>query len=533
MTATEQGRQAFRDSSWAEAFTQLSAAEPLDLDDVERLATAAHLTGRDSTDLWTRAYRQHAEQDPRRAARCAFWLTFILFNRGETARGGGWLNRAEQLLDGLEEGAEHGLVLLPHARRQAMTGDCAAAVEICERAITIGLKHAEPDLVALGRHVQARALIRLGRSTEAVALLDELMVAVTAGEVSPIVAGVVFCGVIEACQEAFDLRRAGEWTAALTRWCDAQPDLVPYTGRCQVHRSEILQLHGAWPDAADAARQAAARFALEAAQPMAGAAHYQLAELHRLAGEHTQAEQEYRQANRFGWSPQPGLALLRLAQGRPETASSAISRAVEDAPDPPTRCRLLPALVEVMLATDDLSTARAAAHELVDQATRHTGPLLHALAATATGMVLLAEGAAPHAELRLAWTAWQDLDVPYEAARVRVLIGRACLLSGDEDTARMELDAAAWVFQQLGAVTELGRVARLTQVRSATAPGGLTARETEVLRLVAAGRTNRAVATELFLSEKTVARHVANIFAKLAVSTRSAATAWAYEQRLV
>jgi DNA-binding CsgD family transcriptional regulator len=523
MTATERGRTAFETKVWTTAFTELSAADEqggLDPHDLERLATAAHLTGRDCAELWTRAYREHTE--PERAARCAFWLAFVLLNRGELGLGSGWLGRAARALENRPECAERGYLLLPEARQQILDGDHDGGAERAARATAIGARFGDPDLVALARHVHARALIRLGRPAEGVALLDELMVAVTAGEVSALVAGDVYCGVIEACQETFDLRRAREWTAALTRWCDDQPGLVPYTGQCQVHRSEIMQLHGAWPEALDAARRAVERFGTT--HPAIGAACYQLAELHRLAGQFAPAEEQYRQANRWGRTPQPGLAMLRLAQGRVDTAHTGLRRALEDAPDPPTRCRLLPARVEISLAAGDRAAARAAADELAGHAAALDAPLLNAASRQANGTVLLAEGAARDAlgELRRAWAAWHDLNVPYEAARVRVLLGQACRALGDDDTARMELDAADWVFRQLGAAT-----------RTTTGSGGLTPRETEVLRLVAAGRTNRAIAADLFLSEKTVARHVSNIFAKLGVSSRSAATAWAYERHLV
>ncbi|MGH3879174.1 MAG: hypothetical protein ACRDSK_19265, partial [Actinophytocola sp.] len=263
MTTTDRGRAAFDVQAWATAFAELSAADAqggLDAANLERLATAAQLTGRDCVEVWTRAYRAHTT--PEGAARCAFWLAFVLLNRGEVGLGNGWLGRAARALDDRPECAVHGYLLLPEARQHVIEGDHLGGAERAERAAAIGARFADPDLVALAHHVQARALIRLGRPAESVALLDELMVAVTAGEVSAFVAGDVYCGVIEACQETFDLRRAREWTAALSRWCDAQPDLVPYTGQCQVHRSEIMQLHGAWPEALAAARLAAERFAL-------------------------------------------------------------------------------------------------------------------------------------------------------------------------------------------------------------------------------------------------------------------------------
>jgi DNA-binding CsgD family transcriptional regulator len=533
--ALTRGRDAYRRRAWSEAFGQLSLADQdsgLAAADLERLATAAYLTGRDVVGHRTRAYQELVRGgDVSGAVRCAFWLAFVLLNRGEVAHGGGWLTRGRRLLPPELDCVEQGYLLLPAARQLVLGGDFSEGGELAEQAASLGERFDDHDLVVLARHIQARALIRLGRISEGVALLDELMVAVTAGEVSEVVAGNTYCAVIEACQETFDLRRAREWTSALSRWCAAQPDLVPFSHQCEVHRSEILQLHGAWPEALAAAREAVRRFAAEPGHPAAGVAYYLLGDLSRLTGDLPAAEEQYRQANRLGRRPQPGLALLRLAHGQADTAALAIRAAIEDAPDPPNRCRLLPACVEIMTAAGDVPAARAAADELAQFASRLDAPVLWAAATHTRGAVLLAEGAARDAvgDLRDAWAAWQELEVPYEAARVRVLIGLACRALGDEDTARMELDAAGWVFEQLGAVTDLGRLALAPLAR----PGGLTARETQVLRMVAAGGTNRAIAGELFLSEKTVARHVSNIFAKLGVTSRSAATAWAYEQNVI
>jgi len=340
--------------------------------------------------------------------------------------------------------------------------------------------------------------------------------------------------VLEGCQELFDLRRARQWTAVLTSWCATQPDLVPYRGQCLLHRAELLALHGAWPDAMEETRAAYARFLRPTGHPAAGAAAYQLAELHRLRGETTEAEEAYRLASRWGREPQPGLALLRLAQGQPATAQAAIHRALDEAGDLPGRARLLPAAAEIALAAGDPAAARAAADELAEAARRLDAPVLLATAASAGGAVLLAEGdpRAALVDLRSAWAAWRELEAPYEAARTRVGIGLACRALGDQDSAAMELDAARFAFQELGAAPDLASLETLTGRGPAGQAGGLTPREVQVLRLVATGKTNRAIAAELVLSERTVDRHVSNIFTKLGVSSRAAATAWAYEHRL-
>jgi DNA-binding NarL/FixJ family response regulator len=536
----QQGRASFARQAWSEAYAQLSAADrraQLEPEDLERLAMAACLLGSDaeSDEFWTRAHQEFLNRgDSQRAARSAFWLAFGLLNRGEHARAGGWLGRAARLLPSADC-VEHGYLLFPEALQRVFGGDNVAAYGTFRDAAEIGERFGDPDLTALARHGQGRALIRQGKVDEGVALLDEAMAAVEAGEVSALAAGNIYCSVIEACHEIFDLRRAREWTGALSLWCESQPDLVPYRGQCLVRRAEILQIQGDWPDAMAEAERACDWLTRPPPQAAAGAAFYQRAELQRLRGDFTAAEESYRQASQRGRNPQPGLALLRLVQGQIDAAEAAIRRALDEAREPRVRYRLLPAYLEIMLSARDIEAASAAADELAEIADEIDTPVLRAAADQGRGAVLLARSdpQSALAALRPAWHRWRELDAMYEAARVQVLIGLACRGLGDEDSARMEFHAAASAFQQLGAKPDSAHLEQLGRTPSLPASDALTPRELEVLRLVAAGKTNRSIATELFISERTVHRHVSNIFMKLGLSSRSAATAYAYEQDLV
>ena len=539
-SSLHRGRESFGRQAWAAAYSELTAADresPLEPRDLERLATAAFLTGRDAdcADLWVRAHHAyHVLGDLERAARSAFWLAFRLLDRGEPAQASGWIARARRLLGAAHDSVEQGYLLFPSGLVSFAEGDHAAAYQTFCRVVTIGERFNDRDLVALARHAQGRALIRQGASAEGLALLDEAMVAVTAGDLSPVVVGDVYCSVISACHEIFDLHRAKEWTGALGRWCASQPDLVPYRGQCLVRRAEIMRLQGAWPEAMDEALRACARLSQPPGQAGVGSAFYQRAELHRLRGEMKQADEAYRDAGRLGRKPQPGLALLRLAQGQVDAAAAMIRGAVEEARERRNRPGVLAASVEILLAAQDVAAARAAADELALLATELGAPFLAAMDAHATGAVLLAEGDARAAlrTLRQAWTIWSRLEAPYEAARAGVLIAIACRQLEDEDTGEMELDAARLAFERLGAVSALQTATSLSRIVRPHGAGGLTARESQVLRLVATGKTNRAVADALGISEKTVARHVSNIFVKLNLSTRAAAAAYAFRHDL-
>lgn len=538
----ERGRKAFADQAWGDAFDYLSAAAenaPLELDDLERQAAAAYLVGRaeKSLELWEAAHHDCAERaDLPRAARCAFWLAFVLLNGGELARGGGWVDRAQRLLDeGGVECVERGYLRYCTALRLVFEGDAVAARAGFGEAAEIGDRFNEPQLTTLARIGEGRSLIYLGKIAKGVALLDEAMVSVGASEVSPIAAGDAYCTVIDGCHEVSDVRRTREWTTALSRWCEAQPQLVLYRGLCFVHRAEVMQLHGDWADALDELENALGRLADPVGSPELGEAFYLRGELHRLRGEFKDSAEAFRQANELGREPQPGLALLRLAEGRVDASMAAIRRVLQEADDPISRSRVLGPYVDIALASGDVQAAKEAAEELSAVAGDLGSMLLHAVAEYAMGAVLLAEKEAQDAllSLRRAWKRWRELEAPYEAARVRIRIALACRALGDEDGAEMELDAARSVFERLDASPDVGRVVELSQVEALRTAGDLTQREVQVLSLIATGKTNRAIATELVISEKTVASHVSHIFTKLGLTSRAAATAYAYEHDLV
>jgi DNA-binding CsgD family transcriptional regulator len=537
------GREAYGRRAWRDAFLALSEADglaPLSAADLELLARAAYMLGRDDDYAagLERALHLHVDAgDLRPAVRCAFWLGHSMLFRGEPARAMGWFGRAERLCEQADDDCvERGYLLIPIWLDQMNKHDWEAAFATACEGAAIGERFGDADLEWMARDEQGRALVRQGRVAEALRLVNEVLVVANAGELSPIVTGIVYCNTIGFVHEVYELRHAGEWTDALTTWCDAQPQMVAHNGLCLLHQAEVFQLRGAWAEALDQAKYAAERFTTGVLNQMAaGRAVYRQAEVQRLRGELEAAEQTYRDASRRGCEPQPGLALLRLAQGEQQTAAAAIRRFVGERVDPIERVGFLPAYVEIMLATGELDRAAAACRELEEIAERQGSETLGAMAGQARGAVALAEGDADGAlaALRRAFTVWQELAAPYEAAVTRVLIGLACRALGDEDTARLELDGAREAFERLGAAPDVARVDALVSGAVASGDSGLTARELEVLRLVAAGRTNREIASALTISEHTVARHIQNIFAKLGVTSRTAASAFAFEHDLV
>jgi DNA-binding NarL/FixJ family response regulator len=529
----DRGREAFAQRRWAEACEQFRAAAALDADDLERFATAAFLVGNDdeSNELWARAHRSHLEnQDPERAALAAGWLAFGYVNAGDMAQAGGWMATLLRVLgDEPPPCAAIALLATFEGLQRMFGGDPEGALPMFIEAAKIADQCRDVSIATLCRLGQGQSLVMLGQVDSGVALHDEVMVACTSGAVTPLITGVAYCAVIDSCRERFDIRRAQEWTDVLVRWCDSQPDLVPYRGQCLVHHAQVIQEQGAWKEAL-----AQAHVALDVLSqrpgPAIGVALYALGDLHRLRGSFADSEDSYVRANDVGRSPHPGFALLRLAQGAKDAAVTAIRNAFAEASHEIPRSALLFASVEIELAAGSIDTARANASELADIARSFDVPYLRAQAAHAAGAVALADGDARAAltALREAFDVWRDLALPYERARTRLVMAQAHRALGNEEAATMEVDAARRAFADLGArpdLEALGGVAKRDEK--------LTTRELEVLRLVASGKTNRAVAFELVLSEKTVARHVANIFTKIGVTSRAAATAYAYEHDLV
>lgn len=426
----------------------------------------------------------------RHAVRCAFWLVIHHAFRGDMGGATGWLGRAQRLQEGASpDCVERGYLLLPAVIHQRLAGEYEAGYVTAAEAAGIGARFRDADLCALAIHEQGRMRIKQGAVEAGLGLLDEAMVAVTAGTLSPIVTGLTYCSVIDQCREVYALGRAQEWTVALTRWCAEQPDMVRFTGECLAHRAEIMVLHGGWRDALDEARRACASFSRASDHAAAAAGYYQQGEVHRLRGDLDLAEGAYPGASQWGWQPQPGLALLRMAQGRPDTAAGAIARVLGETTERLQRARLLPAAVEIMLSVGDVPQARAAGTELAEIAASIGLGVLAAMAGQATGAVQLAEGDARAAliSLRRACRLWQDVQAPYQVACVRVLMGLACRELGDDDAATWELDAARSGFEELGAAPDATRVDSLLPGTAQRNPGALTDREVQVLRLVAAG----------------------------------------------
>lgn len=532
-----------RFEKWTETYKNLVKADQdraLELPEMETLALAAFLTGRDTYcyDILERAHHGYLTREKtEQAVRCAFWLGLMLINAGEKARGSGWMARTERLLSDEQrpECAEKGLLLIPAALGALSSGQAANAQKLFEQAITIGEKFDDIDLIALGRLGKGQAMIQQGIVAKGIKLLDETMIIVETEEIFPLVKGIIYCAVVETCRKIWDLRRAQEWTLALTRWIDSQPDILPFRGQCLVRRAEIFQLQGEWPIALEQSHNACKLLTRPPGQPAAGEAFYLQAELKRLMGDFEEAERCYIEAAKWSRKPQPGLALLRLAQGLNEDAETSIKNTLKETKEIKRRAELLPGFIKIMVAVRRTEEALQATKELHHIARKFDTPYLYAISSYCQGSVLIAEGnfQVSKEHLYKALKIWDTLHLPYESALTRELIGLVYRKLNDKDNSNLELAAAKWVFEQLNSQPDLDRINRMLNGSSGGHKShGLSLRELQVLRLVTSGKTNKSVAGELFISERTVDRHVSNIFNKLNVSSRVEATSFAFKNQI-
>lgn len=534
-----EAREAYERREWVAAYRALTDLDADDLraDDFAALATTAYLLGRqnDCVQALQRAFQANIDAGNEvAAARSALWLALVLSLGGEPAVGGGWAARATRILDGIDaDVVERGYAMIHETFRCVFSGDFAGALDRAAVIVDYGERFAEPDLLAQGLNMRGRLLTHAGQVQEGLALMDESLVSVVAGEVSPIFSGIIYCTAIEACAWVCDYGRMSEWTRALTSWCDVQPGLVAFTGQCAVHRGQLMRLRGAFHDAIDELERAAERYALAGGAPAVGLAHEERGDVLRIIGDLDGAELAYEQAVMYGSRVQPGRALLWLARGDPAGAATAVRAVLDEVGDPIERNRILPAAVDIFVAAREIDEAAQLSGELDRIAEAFGCTALAAAAGRASGVVAdaRADPSAAVAAVRPAIDQWTKLGAPYEVARCRFVLGMALRSLGDEQSAVAELTMARDTFSNLDATPAARDVARWLEPDDV--PGGLSRREVEVLRLVAAGKSNSDIAAELVVADKTVARHLSNIFTKLDVHSRTAAAAFAFEHDLV
>jgi DNA-binding NarL/FixJ family response regulator len=468
-----------------------------------------------------------AEGRVERAAMVALETAFQWFLCGKPELGSGWLSRARRLLESLPQCLGHAWLVELEANERAAAGDIEGALAGARRLQDFAVQLDEPALTSFGLALEGRLMVRRGDVERGFGLLDEAMLAVLAGRIAPAEAGNLYCQMMSICHDVADFRRAQHWTEIVERWCDGLSGAPMFLGICRVHQSQLLRMRGEWTTAAELAA-AAARDLAELNVEAAAEAQYEMAQCHRLRGSWDKARACYDAAAALGRSPHPGLALLELAQGRKEQAHEALSRCLAAEADPFRRARLLVAQVEVACRRGDDDTAAAAAAAMEDIAGTYSTDGFRAWAAQVRGMVLICSGQSREAvaPLRSALATSTALGSRFEAANLHSLLGRALATIGDESAAQAQLEAARSAYAELGVAPV---VPWLADTPAESAPGGLTTREAEVLGAIADGLTNRQVAAHLVISEKTVARHLANVYTKLGVANRTAAAAWAHQ----
>lgn len=542
-------------------------ATELSVADLVASGTAAHLAGeydRAVKDLQLAYRRSTDEGDTTSAFSVAFSLAMVFGTTCQPAQFNGWVGRAEQLLGQLDEGIEvaRGYLLLLELHGAVQKGDFVGTAGLAPRVAEVGRAEHVPDLLVMGEVALGRAAIYGGDVRGGLALLDGVMAAILAEETGPLATGLAWCAAVEGCQEIGAIDRLCEWTTALVDWCTSHPGLELFAGHCSVHHGQVLTLQGRWDEALSALADSRSRHERRGDVASAGWAEAARGDILRLRGQRDEAAEAYRTTADLGADPQPGTALLWLAEGRTDAAVAAVRRCLAQVSLPALRIGLLPGAVEVLLAVGEVEEAAGLADQLDVLATLTACSSVSAAAAHAHAGVDLARGdpagALPYA--RRAVLQWGGVGCPFEVARARVVLARACAALDDTQTAVGELAAARRTFTKLGAgpaereaavlQEDLATMQGVSPTADAapgqdTAPGkgtatlpgtdppdGLTAREVEVLTLVAGGLSNRQIARELVISERTVARHLSNTFTKLDVASRTEAAAYAFRHGL-
>ena len=526
-----EARTAYAERAWQRAYDAFAAAEteaPLEAEDYDRFAVTAHLLARmpDYFAIRERAYTSLLERgEPLAAAEAALWLGTQKLVQGDVAEGGGWIARAARIVadDGTDSRAA-AFLNVSSAFEAAAGGDLERAARITEECVRAARRLGSEQYAALSIHQQGLFLLAAGHTDEGLACLDEAMLGVASGACSAMVEGIIYCGVIEGCWSIYEVTRAQEWTAAMSQWVtrSRSSPTSPASARYDAQSSSSSTVAGP--------RRIDELGAVGLADPdpwASGRAASVRGNLDRLLGRFDSAEENFTLASKLGEDPQPGLALLRLARGSVQAAAAMVRRSLAETRQTGKRIQVLSAATEILLATGETDAAADTAAELRDLATASRSPVVVAVGQYAQASVCLSRGAPADALplLREALGTWVRARAPYQEARTRVLLAEACRALGDRESADREVDTARAIFQDLEAMPDLARLTGSDEL--------LSPRELEVLRLVATGATNRAIAEKLVLSERTVDRHVSNIFTKLGVSSRAAATAYAFERQLV